>query len=151
MGKDVTIVAIGNQVSKAMNVCRKLKKININAEVINARFLKPFDKYPIIISITKTRFVITLEDNTLIGGLGAEVNELIAEKHISNVTIRNFGYPDVFVEHGTPQELEEKYKMDEKTVFNYIKNEIEYKKRKRDYKKVNKNTNINKQKNIKGI
>ena len=106
LGNDVTIIAIGNQVSKAMNICRKLKKIKINAEVINARFLKPFDKHPIIKSIGKTRFVVTLEDNTLVGGLGAEVKEIIAEKHISNVTIKNFGYPDIFVEHGTPQELE---------------------------------------------
>ena len=129
LGNDVTIIAIGNQVSKAMNICRKLKKIKINAEVINARFLKPFDKHPIIKSIGKTRFVVTLEDNTLVGGLGAEVKEIIAEKHISNVTIKNFGYPDVFVEHGTPQELEEKYKIDEKSIFNYIKKEFEYKKR----------------------
>ena len=55
-GKDVTIVAIGNQVSKAMNIFRKLKEMNISAEVINARFLKPFDKYAILSSICKTRF-----------------------------------------------------------------------------------------------
>ena len=136
LGNDVTIVAIGNQVSKAMNICRKLKKIKINAEVINARFLKPFDKHPIIKSIGKTRFVVTLEDNTLVGGLGAEVKEIIAEKHISDVTIKNFGYPDVFVEHGMPQELEEKYRIDEKSIFNYIKRELEYKKRmkKRKYR-----------------
>ena len=55
-GKDVTIVAIGNQVSKAMNIFRKLKEMNISAEVINARFLKPFDKYAMLSSICKTRF-----------------------------------------------------------------------------------------------
>ena len=55
-GKDVTIVAIGNQLSKAMNIFRKLKEMNISAEVINARFLKPFDKYAILSSICKTRF-----------------------------------------------------------------------------------------------
>ena len=128
LGNDVTIVAIGNQVAKAMNICRKLKEINIKAEVINARFLKPFDKYAVFASINKTHFVITLEDNSLVGGLGAEVKELIAEKHISNVIIRNFGYPDIFVEHGTPQELEKIYKIDEKSIFNYVKNEIKYKK-----------------------
>ena len=129
LGKDVTIVAIGNQVSKAMNICRKLKKANISAEVINARFLKPFDKYPILKSINKTRFVVTLEDNTLIGGIGAEVKEIIAEKHLQDVIVRNFGYPDVFVEHGTPEELERKYRIDEKSVLNYIKREIIYRKK----------------------
>ena len=130
IGKDVTIVAIGNQVSKAMNVFRKLKEVNIKAEVINARFLKPFDKYAVLKSINKTHFVITLEDNSLVGGLGAEVKEIIAEKHLQNVRVRNFGYPDVFVEHGTTQELEKKYKVDENSVFNYIKSEIDYKNKK---------------------
>ena len=116
IGKDVTIIAIGNQVSKAMNLYRELKKININAEVINARFLKPFNKYTVLNSIYKTHFVVTLEDNTLIGGLGSEVKELVSEKNIPNVIIKTFGYPDVFVEHGTPQELEENYRLDEKSV-----------------------------------
>ena len=145
LGNDVTIVAIGNQVAKAMNIFRKLKEINIKAEVINARFLKPFDKYAVLKSINKTHFVITLEDNTLVGGLGAEVKEIIAEKHIENVTIRNFGYPDVFVEHGTPEELEKKYRIDEKSVFNYIKNEIKYKRKNKQTAKKNglKNEKIN--------
>lgn len=127
LGNDVTIIAIGNQVAKAMNICRKLKKINIGAEVINARFLKPFDKYAVIKSINKTKFVVTIEDNSLVGGLGAEVKEIIAEKHIQNVIIKNYGYPDVFVEHGTIEELEQKYRMDEKSIFNYIKKEFKYK------------------------
>ena len=145
LGNDVTIVAIGNQVAKAMNIFRKLKEINIKAEVINARFLKPFDKYAVLKSINKTHFVITLEDNTLVGGLGTEVKEIIAEKHIENVTIRNFGYPDVFVEHGTPEELEKKYRIDEKSVFNYIKNEIKYKRKNKLIAKKNrfKNEKIN--------
>ena len=128
IGKDVTIIAIGNQVSKAMNLYRELKKININAEVINVRFLKPFNKYTVLNSIYKTHFVVTLEDNTLIGGLGSEVKELVSEKNIPNVIIKTFGYPDVFVEHGTPQELEEKYRLDEKSVYNYIKKQIKYSK-----------------------
>ena len=119
-GNDVTILAIGNQVSKAMNICKKLKEENIKAEVINVRFLKPFDKYNILNSIVKTKFVVTLEDNILIGGLGSEVKELIIEKGLKNIKIKSFGYPDVFIEHGLPEEIEKKYKMDEKTILNYI-------------------------------
>ena len=66
VGDDVTILAIGNQVSKAMNIFTRLKKENINAEVINVRFLKPFDKYGVLSSISKTRFVVTIEDGTLV-------------------------------------------------------------------------------------
>lgn len=149
LGTDVTIVAIGNQVSKAMNIYRKLKECNISAEVINARFLKPFDKYTVLKSISKTRFVVTIEDNSLIGGLGTEVKEIVAEKRIQDIIIRNFGYPDIFVEHGTPQELEQIYKMDEKSIFNYIKKTIKYKKI-NENKKEDKTTKRNNYYQIKG-
>ena len=126
-GNDITIVAIGNQVSKAMNLAKTLKKSNISAEVINARFLKPFDKYGVLKSITKTKFVVTIEDNTIVSGLGAEVKELIVEKKLKDVTIKTFGYPDVFVEHGSVDELEKKYKIDEESILQYIKNTIKNK------------------------
>ena len=119
-GTDVTIIAIGNQVSKAMNIFYKLKKEGISANVINARFLKPIDKYEFVQSIKNTRFVVTIEDNTLVGGLASSINELIATKHLKDITVRNFGYPDVFVEHGTPNELEEKYGVDVKNIVNTI-------------------------------
>lgn len=148
LGTDVTILAIGNQVSKAMNVYRKLKEIGIKAEVINARFLKPFDKYAVLRSISKTRFIVTIEDNTLVGGLGAEVKEIITEKQMQNVIVKTFGYPDVFVENGTPQELEEIYKLDEKSIFNYIKNTMIYSKNKKS-KEERKNFKSNKYHEIK--
>ena len=142
-GTDVTIIAIGNQVRKAMNLFYKLKKFNIRAEVIDARFLKPFDKYPILKSICKTKFVVTIEDNTLIGGLGTEVKELIAEKNIKDVTLKNYGYPDVFVEHGSVSELEKKYKIDENSIFNFINGTIKHK-REKQYKLSKKFENKNK-------
>ena len=141
-GTDVTIIAIGNQVSKAMNIFYKLKKEGISANVINARFLKPIDKYELVQAIKNTRFVITIEDNTLVGGLASSINELIATKHLKDITVRNFGYPDAFVEHGSVDELEKKYKLDEETIFESIKKEINYRKTKDNYsnKKNNKKT-----------
>ena len=124
LGNDVTILAIGNQVSKALSICKKLKANGINAEVINARFLKPFDDYTILKSIKKTKFIVTIEDNTLIGGLGSKIKELIIEKKLKDITVKCFGYPDVFVEHGSVSELEEIYHLDEKTIMNYIKSTI---------------------------
>lgn len=128
-GNDVTIIAIGNQVSKAMNIFYKLKKEGISANVINARFLKPIDNYGYIHAIQNTKFVVTIEDNTLVGGLATSINEIIAKKHLKDVLIRNFGYPDVFVEHGSVDELEKKYGMDEETIFQSIKKEIEVRRR----------------------
>lgn len=68
-GKDLTIVAIGKMVDRAQNVAKLLAKENIDAEVINARFLKPLDKETILKSVEKTKSVVTIEDGLIEGGL----------------------------------------------------------------------------------
>ena len=68
-GKDITIIAIGKMVERAVEVSELLKDEGIDAEIINARFLKPFDKKTLIKSATKTKKVITIEDGILEGGL----------------------------------------------------------------------------------
>lgn len=78
-GSDVTIIAIGKMVEKAVEVADEFSKIGVDAEIINARFLKPFDENKIIESIEKTKNVITIEDGFIKGGLATTVNELIAE------------------------------------------------------------------------
>ena len=106
-GSDVTIIAIGKMVEKAVDVADKFSKIGIDAEIINARFLKPFDENKIIESIEKTKNVITIEDGFIKGGLATTVNELIAKNGIIDVNIKNCGYDDEFVKQGSVQELEQ--------------------------------------------
>lgn len=121
-GKDVTIIGIGKTVAKAMKVARKLEEVNINVEVINARFLKPLDKNKIINSIKKTKKVYTIEDGTMINGLGTAIQELIVEEKICNINMQKFAYPDEFIKHGKVDELEELYDMDtEKIYVNILK------------------------------
>ena len=93
-GSDVTIIAIGKMVEKAVEVADEFSKIGVNAEIINARFLKPFDENKIIESIEKTKNVITIEDGFIKGGLATTVNELIAKNGIIDVNIKNCGYYD---------------------------------------------------------
>lgn len=111
-GKDVTIIAIGKMVSRAYEVQEKLKKDNIEVEVINARFLKPLDDKTIIKSINKTKKVITIEDNILKGGLASSIKELIVENEINEIKIKCFGYPNTFVKHGSTEEIEKLYGLD---------------------------------------
>lgn len=106
-GSDVTIIAIGKMTEKAVEVADKLLKIGVDAEIINARFLKPFDENKIIESIEKTKNVITIEDGFIKGGLATAVNELIAKNGIIDVNIKNCGYNDEFVKQGSVQELEQ--------------------------------------------
>ena len=124
-GRDVTIIGIGKTVSDAMQVAEKLKKeSNINASVINARFIKPLDKYNLINVGYNSKLIITIEDGTEMGGLGAEVKKFIAERRIKNVTVKSFAYPDKFIQHGSPKELEKIYGMDVENITNYIKHNL---------------------------
>ena len=108
-GKDITIVAIGKRVAKAMEMSEKLKQNEIDAEVINARFLKPLDKEKIKTSIEKTKNVITMEDGTEINGLGTAVEELIVEENLQNIKFKKYAWPDEFIRHGSVEELEKIY------------------------------------------
>ena len=111
-GDNVTILAIGKMVSKAMEVSKELEKNKINVEVVNVRFLKPLDKNKIMSSILKTKNVITIEDNSLSGGLSTSIKELIIENNIKDIKIESFGYPDEFIKHGTVDQIEKIYGLD---------------------------------------
>ena len=116
-GNDITIIAIGKMVAKAMHLANKIKSDNTeknkkSVEVINARFLKPFDTEKIKKSIEKTKNVITIEDGTCVGGLATTIKELIVDNNIQDVKIKTIAYPDKFIEHGTAEELEKMYGFD---------------------------------------
>lgn len=119
-GKDVTILAIGKMVAKAYEIQEKLKEKNVSAEVINTRYLKPFDEETIKKSIIKTKKVITIEDNILKGGLATNVEELIIKDKIENVELKTFGYPDEFIRHGKIEEIEKIYGLDIENILSEI-------------------------------
>lgn len=118
-GENITIVAIGKMVAYAMEVAEKLDKDGINAEVINARFAKPFDLVSIKKSVEKTNFLVTIEDNDVHGGFGESLD---SELNYTCPTI-NIGYPDEFVKHGSVSEIEEKYNLDVNSIYKRIKKE----------------------------
>ena len=119
-GKEISIIAIGKTVARAMEVSNMLEKNKISAEVINARFLKPLDKEIIKNSINKTKFVITIEDGTIINGLGTAIKELIVNEKIKEVEIKSYAYPDEFIKHGEVSELEKIYHQDSKSIYEEI-------------------------------
>lgn len=119
-GNDLTIVAIGKMVSKAMEVSDRLENEEINVEVINARFSKPLDMKAIEKSFSKTKKLITIEDNNITGGFGQSIKANIINKGI----IINLGYPDEFIKHGTVEEIEQKYNLDSESIYKIIKKEL---------------------------
>lgn len=111
-GKDLSIIAIGKMVERAVEASNILEKQGKQVEVINARFLKPIDKENIIKSITKTKKVVTIEDNIVKCGLGSEIENIIIEKGLKDIAFKKYGYPDEFVKHGSIGEIEKKYGLD---------------------------------------
>ena len=119
-GTELSIIAIGKMVATAKEIAGLLPEKSI--EIINVRFLKPLDKETILKSIEKTKNVITIEDNLLKGGLASAVIEAVNESKIDNIKIKTFGYNDIFVEHGTVEELENKYNLSSKKIALMINN-----------------------------
>lgn len=120
-GDDLSIITIGNMVSRGYEVSEKIKEIGISSELINVRFLKPLDTKLISKSINKTKNVIVIEDSTSIGGLGSSIKELLIDENISDVKFKSFSYPDKFIEHGSVSELESIYNLDVDSIVDYIK------------------------------
>lgn len=122
-GKNATIIAIGKTVSKAVKIAEKLEKV----EVINERFLKPLDVEKIKESIVKTKNVIVIEDGTSVGGLTTAIKELIVDENLKNIKFKSFAYPDKFIEHGSVEELEKRYNVDENAIKRYVELQIKEK------------------------
>ena len=120
-GKDISIIAIGKMASRAEDIGINLEKEGIDVEVINARFLKPLDTEKIKASIKKTKKVITLEDGTIINGLGTAVEEVIVEENLEGIKLKKLAYPDSFIKHGEVAELEKIYGLDKENIIKEIK------------------------------
>ena len=115
-GKDVSIIAVGNMLNKAIRAADILKEHGIDAKVCSASVLKPFDDS--IIS-SEDKLIFTLEDNLIRGGFG----EYIAANYTNNVV--NLGWPDKFIEHGDCEYLYKKYELDAESIAERIRRELE--------------------------
>jgi transketolase len=118
-GTDVTIVATGICVDSALNAAEMLAADGISAEVINIHTIKPLDEDLIVKSATKTGKVVTVEEHSVIGGLGSAVCDALSAKH--PVPVKKLGMQDVYGESGPAAALVEKYKLDGKGVYADIK------------------------------
>jgi 1-deoxy-D-xylulose-5-phosphate synthase len=110
-GKDLLILALGASVYPALAAAEKLAKHGYSATVVNARFVKPLDETLILTLSAKHGRVLTVEENVLAGGFGSAILELLADHGLS-VAVKRLGIPDIFVEHGAPHILRQKYGLD---------------------------------------
>ncbi len=102
-GDDVLLLPTGNRVYPALAAAEGLKKLGVDAAVINPRFVKPLDNELICEWATKTGRVVTIEDNVKKGGFGSAILQLLGERHLQ-IPVRLLGYGNTFIEHA-PQSL----------------------------------------------
>lgn len=118
-GKDVTIVATGICVDSALGAAEKLAAEGVEAEVVSICTIKPLDEDIILKSAKKTGKVVTVEEHTVIGGLGSAVCDVLSEK--LPTPVKKLGMQDVFGESGSAAALVQKYGLDAEGVYKSVK------------------------------
>ena len=118
-GKDVTIIATGLEVSESLEAAKMLEADGISAEVINIHTIKPLDEELVVAAAQKTGKVVTVEEHSIIGGLGGAVAEVLAEK--APTKMLRIGMNDTFGESGPAKALIEKYGLDAKSIYEKVK------------------------------
>ena len=118
-GTDVTIVATGICVDSALGAAEKLAADGISAEVVSICTIKPLDEEIIINSAKKTGKVVTVEEHSVIGGLGSAVCDCLSANHPT--LVKKLGMQDVFGESGSAAALVQKYGLDAEGVYKSVK------------------------------
>lgn len=121
-GKDVTIVATGLMVAYSLEAAEKLAEDGIDAEVINIHTIKPLDEDLVVASANKTGRVFTVEEHSVIGGLGSAVCDALAEKNPVKVT--KIGVNDEYGHSGPALELLKEFGLDADGIYKKIKETI---------------------------
>ena len=111
-GEDGMIVAYGTVLSAAIEAAAAMGEEGLDVGVINARFVKPLDSENILQAVEKCRFVLTVEEGTLMGGFGSAVIEAAVDAGIDSRAISRLGVPDKYIEHGSRAELLADLKLD---------------------------------------
>ncbi len=115
-GKEVAILSIGAMGETALEVRELLQEKGIDATVVNARFVKPFDKELIRELLKDHKTIVTIEENVKTGGFGQMIGSFLLEEGAGDVRFIPVSLPDSFIEHGAVGLLREKYGLDTKTI-----------------------------------
>ena len=118
-GKDVTIIATGLEVNESLEAAKLLEADGISAEVINIHTIKPLDKELVVASAKKTGKVVTVEEHSVIGGLGGAVAESLSEE--APTKMLRIGMMDKFGQSGPAKALIEYYGLDGKSIYEKVK------------------------------
>ena len=111
-GEDGVILCAGTQLEACLEARRLLANQDLDVGVVNARFVKPIDRDVVTRALRECPFVVTVEENALMGGFGSAVLEVAADEGMDASHVKRLGIPDQFVEHGDRSELLEMLRLD---------------------------------------
>lgn len=126
-GLDIAIIANGDMVSKALEAAEVLYEEGINARIIDMHTIKPLDEKIVILCAKEIGAIVTVEDNNILGGMGAAVTETVCENY--PVPVIRVGLKDTFAESGIYDELLKKYEMDVNSIVSSAQRSISLKNR----------------------
>lgn len=118
-GNNITIIATGIMVSKALEAGKILENHGISARVINMSTIKPIDEDIIIKAAKETKKIVTVEEHSIIGGLGSAVAEVLVENY--PVPLKRIGVEDKFGESGTAEDVLKKYGLTVENIVEKVK------------------------------
>ena len=121
-GKDLTIIATGLPVANCLEAAEKLAADGIEAKVINIHTIKPLDEELVVAAAKETGKVVTVEEHSVIGGLGSAVCDVLSAQAPTKVL--KIGINDTFGESGPAVELVKKYGLDADSIYEKIKSEM---------------------------
>ena len=119
-GSDVSIIACGTMVNQAVDAHEKLLQDGVSARVVDMHTIKPLDERLVTKCARETNTILTVEEHSVIGGLGGAVSEVLAESG-SSTKFKRMGVQDMFCESGEPEELFEKYGLSTSHIVNNVK------------------------------
>ena len=109
-------------VAEALKAAEELEKEGISVRVINVGTIKPLDGETILKAAQETKFIVTAEEHSVIGGLGSAVSEFLSEVHPTKV--KKVGIYDKFGQSGTGEELLQKYELTAEKLISVIKENL---------------------------
>jgi len=121
-GEKLAILTIGSTVYPALAAAEALEEEGLQCSVVNARYAKPLDSDLILDTASTTKRILTVEENTLTGGFGSAVLELVSEAGFENIKVECLGLPDGFIEHGTQELFRSMFNLDSQGITRCVRN-----------------------------
>ena len=126
-GSKVLLIPLGHFVDIAAEIAKMITlEYGFEATIFDPIFIKPIDKEQLIPLFYEHELIITLEEHSLIGGLGSIINQLILQENLKTKRVKNFGIPNFFVEHGSYHLLLEELGLSANSIFAQIKSELDH-------------------------